>query len=733
MLTSHIESKPAIKSNLSFLHLQAELIRIDILILRAVRAWQQAHQNQETTDIFQGHYISDAEINALSRQPLGTSWWQGVLSSAETHQDILEQTTQRVGRLRQTARQQQEPLRLDYLGDIFGLTSFEVDALLVCLAPALDRRYERFYGYLQDDANRRWPSINLILDLLGQPGPDRLLNLPHFAENAPLRKHRLLMPVREPGIIEPPLLNQAFRPDPTIVAWLLGDYQLPAKLGPSASLIQPLTTETDGVLAGNTLRQLWPGFEQEDGQDAGQPLIFAFYGADEMSQFAAARLLAAKMKRPLLSVDLADVPATGPSWLETLELTLRDAQLTQAIPFCRWDSCLNDGAPPPDLLERLCAYPGWVIVASSEMWQSRKINRQQRLVWLNYPTPSAARRRILWTHFLAQLETAETLDIAGLAGQFALNAGQIQGAVAAVQDIVFQRGTPLQNADLFAAARDYSNPRLAKLAEKIEPRYTWQDLVLPDDQLTMLHELVATVRGRPLVLEEWELGRKLASSAGIAVLFTGPPGTGKTMAAGVLARELGLDLYKIDLSTVVSKYIGETEKNLSQIFREAENSNAILFFDEADALFGKRSEVKDSHDRYANIEISYLLQRMEAYNGVAILATNLRANLDEAFTRRLQFVLDFPFPDETDRERIWQTLFPANVPSQGKLDFALLAQRFKLAGGNVRNIIVNAAYLAAAGGKKITMEHLLHSTRRELQKMGRLIGDKDFEIQKPEE
>jgi SpoVK/Ycf46/Vps4 family AAA+-type ATPase len=228
------------------------------------------------------------------------------------------------------------------------------------------------------------------------------------------------------------------------------------------------------------------------------------------------------------------------------------------------------------------------------------------------------------------------------------------------------------------------------------------------------------------VLEEWGVGRKLASSRGVSILFAGPPGTGKTMSAQIIGAELGLDLYKIDLSTIISKYIGETEKNLEHIFTEAESSNAILFFDEADALFGKRSEVRDSHDRYANVEISYLLQRMEAYDGVTILATNLRSNLDEAFTRRLQFAVDFPFPEEADRLRIWQALFPPEVPCAPQLDLPFLAQRFKLAGGNIRNIIVSAAYLASANGGVVTMEHLLHGTRRELQKMGRLVTEENM-------
>jgi SpoVK/Ycf46/Vps4 family AAA+-type ATPase len=277
--------------------------------------------------------------------------------------------------------------------------------------------------------------------------------------------------------------------------------------------------------------------------------------------------------------------------------------------------------------------------------------------------------------------------------------------------------------DLFAAARLLSTPKLEALAQCVTPRYDWEDIVLPADQIVLLREIVGTVRSRPLVLDTWGVGRKLASSRGLTILFAGPPGTGKTMAAEVIAGELGMDLYKIDLSSLVSKYVGETEKHLAQVFAEAENSNAILFFDEADALFGKRSEVRDSHDRYANIEISYLLQRMESYDGVSILATNLRANLDEAFTRRLQFVVDFPFPDEAYRLRIWQALFPPAVPHNPDLDFVQLSQRYKIAGGNIRNILVNAAYLAAADGGIVGMEHILHGARRELQKIGKMLDE----------
>ena len=386
---------------------------------------------------------------------------------------------------------------------------------------------------------------------------------------------------------------------------------------------------------------------------------------------------------------------------------------------------MNEGAPPQNLLAELLEFPGNVIVAGRAAWHPGGVARARAVRVIEFPLPAFSQRHALWTHFLGR---AAPGDLTPLVSQFRLASGQIRDAVATAQDCAAQRGEPVREQDLFAAARVHSNLQLAGLARKITPRYDWRDLILPADQLDLLRELVATVRTRAVVLDEWQVGAKLVSSAGITALFAGPPGTGKTMAAEIIARELQFDLYKIDLSTIVSKYIGETEKNLERIFREAETSNAILFFDEADALFGKRSEVRDAHDRYANIEISYLLQRMEAYTGVTILATNLRANLDEAFTRRLQFAVDFPFPDEAERLRIWRALFPPAVPCDANLDLGLLAQRFKLAGGSIRNIIVSAAYLAAADGRQVTMRHLLHGTRRELQKMGRLLSDQDWSV-----
>ncbi len=700
---------------LNFQYLEAALARVDLWLRRAVRRWRRAEP--AGGDALRGLYVSDAEAEALLAQSAG--WQQTMLPPDEqdAFDAALEAAEVRAQTLVDAAWELGATLRLEQLALAFDLDAFDLDVLLLTLAPALDLRYERLYGYLHDDITRKQLTPNLALELLCDPGAARLARLEHFAETAPLFKHRLLRRGADAGDASATLLTVSLLLDPAVLAWLLGRYHLPAELADCATFGVPEPDALDALLLAGRFPEIAAG----DGAE----LFAVFYGPDALAQQAAARALAARCERPLLTLDLAALAAREQPLFPAARLALRDARLTgAALCLTGWDVCLGvEGrdSPPPELLAELTAHPGPVIAAGATLWRSTDVARQRRLLWLEFPRPDHALRQALWAHFLADAPRAAGVAVAALAGPCALTTAQRRAAAALALDHA-PRGQALTDADLFAAARALSNPRLAALARKIAPRYSWDDIILPEDQRAQLREIVAAVRERPTVLDDWSVGRKLASSRGVTMLFAGEPGTGKTMAAEVIAAELGLELYKIDLSTVVSKYIGETEKNLERIFHEAEQSNAILFFDEADALFGKRSEVKDAHDRYANLEIAYLLQRMEAYDGVTILATNLRTNLDEAFVRRLHFIVEFPFPEEDDRLRIWQTLFPADVPASADIDLAQLARQYRLAGGNIRNILVSAAYLAAANGRQLTMRHLLHASRRELQKLGRLVG-----------
>jgi hypothetical protein len=343
---------------------------------------------------------------------------------------------------------------------------------------------------------------------------------------------------------------------------------------------------------------------------------------------------------------------------------------------------------------------------------------------LDVPLPNRDERAAMWRSALNG--EAGAGSEAMLTAQFRLTPEQVHRAAAAARRQATAEDRQVEAAHLEAGARSQNAAGLERLARRIEPRVGWEHLVLPEATLAQLGELTSRARHRDRVLDAWGMGATSSKGRGITGLFAGESGTGKTMSAEVVARDLGLDLYVIDLSTVVDKYIGETEKNLDRIFSEADRVNGVLLFDEADAIFGKRSEVKDSHDRYANVEVAYLLQRMELFDGLAILTTNLRANVDEAFTRRLDAIIDFPVPEEEDRYRLWDRNLRPELPHTDDIDLDFLARSFKLSGGNIRNIVVAAAYLAAAEDRPVAMADLIRGTEREYRKLGRLCLKAEF-------
>jgi hypothetical protein len=435
----------------------------------------------------------------------------------------------------------------------------------------------------------------------------------------------------------------------------------------------------------------------------------------------------------LLVVDVAGLLHGDVPWTTALRLLCRESLLQQAaLYFGKVDVLCGEDVQTRQcravLMAELASLSGLIFLAGQSAWEPMAAWHQKVCIQVEIPPPTYALRQQLWAAALHG-HAAEGCDPAMLAGRFRLSPRQVQNAVVTARNLARWRAPErvvLTPPDLERACRAHSGQQLAALAQKVQTHATWHDLVLPPEQTAQLREIISAVQHRDRVYTEWGFEHKLALGKGINVLFAGASGTGKTMAAGLIAGELGLDLYKINLATVVSKYIGETEKNLSSIFQAAQDANAILFFDEADALFGKRSEVQDAHDRYANLEIAYLLQSMEEYEGVVILATNLRKNMDEAFVRRMYATVEFPVPDEAHRQRLWEGMFPPAAPLSPEIDIEFLTRQFKLTGGNIKNIALHAAFQAAAEGQAIAMPHLVRAIKREFQKTGRLCNQADF-------
>jgi AAA+ superfamily predicted ATPase len=690
---------------------------LDRRLQLAVAAARKAHESNTGSDPYRGLYITQPEAEALVAREPGIP---ALVAKGESAALFESETSG-------------ADSRLDWLMQRFGLCSFEIDAIVLALAPELDLRYERLYAFLQDDVTRKRPSIDLALNLFCSTPEERIERRRHFSSQAPLLRHGIVRLFADPNQLQPPLLAHNLKLDAQIAAFLLRERSLDARLAGFCRLIEPTLSLADLPLGEEVKRGLRHLAAQTS--ESSGPRKLYFRGPRGAGKRRAAEALAAEAGASLLSADLARAISGNGDFADILRLVFREAWLQGAVLYLdNLDALRADGhgAQYELLLDALADDGGTTILGGVEPWVPSR--GRLGVTTVPFATLDFAERRQCWlTNLEAVRAPIDTYDLDTLAGRFRLTAGQIAEAVAtAANESGWRSATdsahpslaakPLGR-DLFAAARLQTRHDLAPLAHRMEPVYSWPDIVLPPDELTQLREICQRVAHRHRVLDEWGFDRKLSQGKGVNALFAGPSGTGKTMAAEIIARELELDLYKIDLSGVVSKYIGETEKNLHRIFRAAEHANAILFFDEADALFGKRSEVRDSHDRYANIEISYLLQQMEAYDGLSILATNLRKNLDDAFVRRLAFAVPFPFPDEASRLRIWQQIWPREIPLAADVDMEALARQFKLSGGNIKNIALAAAFLAAEDGGAVTMAHLMHATRREHQKMGKLLSE----------
>jgi hypothetical protein len=580
-----------------------------------------------------------------------------------------------------------------------GLDALDTAVLGLCAAPELDPRYGRLFAYLHDDVTRRLASPRLVANLLAGDGVAAADVLACFGSTAPLRRRGAIRLIEGDGTT--PLGDRAAKVADPLAAFLLG---LGAPLDPlSGGRLRRFALPEDSPGRDETLAEIRALLAAP----TNLALVIAGPDADTLVSHAAGR--------PLLMCDVRELHKPD---------VLADAALCCALEGRLLVADGLDRLEPNErthLLRVLDEQEDRMVLLAPTRAGALTLGDRTVLL-VEVPMPDLTEREAEWS------ERTGAPDTSDVSAKFRLSLAQIAEAAEVATITARTRGAEIpEHADLDLGARHASSSRLGELAARLTPRYRWSDLVLPHRQRETLGSISAYLRHRDRVLTEWGYEKTVARTQGLKVLFAGESGTGKTMAAEVLAAELGLELFRVDLATIVSKYIGETEKNLDRIFDAAVGSNAILFFDEADALFGKRSEVSDAHDRYANIEVAYLLQKMEGYPGAVILATNFRQNIDDAFVRRLDFVIDFPFPEPEDRKLIWRLLLPDEAPLDDDVDLEFLATQFKLSGGAIRNCSLGAAFQAADEGTSITMRHLVRAVAQEFGKQGRLTLETDFE------
>ncbi|MGI0494869.1 ATP-binding protein [Alkalinema pantanalense CENA528] len=610
------------------------------------------------------------------------------------------------------AQSSSHPPALVVLSRIFDLTEFEQDLLMLCVGCEMSAEIAQLCAKVQGNPQLTYPTLSLALAAFSEPHWSALTPV------RPLRRWRLIEVAKGDSLTQSRLTV-----DERILHYLQGVSYFDDRLrGLVESCWQPADLPPSQQRLVENIVEVW--------SQPGMSPVIQLCGNGMEAQTAIATMACATLGVQLGYLRAADFPTIMAEREALVTLWEREALLSQSALLVDYDSATPDRLPQLQrFVEQL---RGMVIVAGREPL----VLNQRSTIRLDLPKLTSIEQHQIWQQVLGTKATHWRHSIDRLVAQFNLSSINIQTILNETQ-IKYKKnnlqtvGIPpsdLKSEELFNTLWDtcrvQARTRLDDLAQRIPTIAGWDDLVLPELQRQTLREIVAQVRQRTQVYETWGFAVRGANGLGISALFAGTSGTGKTMAAEVLAYELRLDLYRIDLSQVVSKYIGETEKNLRRVFEAAETGGAILLFDEADALFGKRSEVKDSHDRYANIEVSYLLQRMEAYRGLAILTTNLRSAIDTAFLRRIRFVVQFPFPDWAQRREIWQRIFPAKLPTE-QLNFDKLAQ-LNIAGGNIRNIALNAAFLAADAGDSVCMEHLLQATRSEYIKLEKTLTETEI-------
>ena len=680
-----------------------ELLRLDALIHREVLRLRVRYEL--SLDEFRGLYVSDEQIDALVR-------------ATGTPPATAMEVEERISRANAALDHAQSGAVMSpwvHLRQRLDLGRPALDMLLLCFAPELDPKYETLFAYLNNDVTRKWPTPDLVARLFGGDAEQNAELRGLVQPDAPLMRLGVIEAV--PSARDLPRNQRGLRVAPVVADWLLGLPYCDEVLQP---LVRLLAIQDSPALHGEPAGELDRCAERAA---SGEPVNFVCIASSVEEAFAEAHRVFAFAGRNSLACDLAALRLGTPETLVSIEraAVLLDLGVVLAPVEAL---CDPDGRPHDNALAlaRRLARRGlqmaWIAGTEARWRDVFAGNEFVPYHVLKVPELGCAERAGVWRGVLGG--DGHHFDVSLLADRFVFGSAGIERVVRHAVSRAGLEGCRLSEQLLIESARAVSSEALGGLTRRVNTPYDWSRLVLPQPVKQRLHDVVSAIESRPKVLDEWGFAEKIGQSRGVKVMFAGASGTGKTMAAAIIARTLSLDLHRIELAAVISKYIGETEKNLDRAFETARRTNSVLFIDEADALLGKRSEVKDAHDRYANVETAYLLQKMEDSDGVVILATNLPANLDEAFSRRMHFVIDFPMPDAASRERLWRGMLPARAPIAADVDIPFLARQFVFAGGDIRNVVLDAAYLAAQESGEIGMRHFLAAVARQFAKRGKL-------------
>ncbi|MFD2673183.1 AAA family ATPase [Marinicrinis sediminis] len=705
-----------------------QLQRIDLYIQKQLDLFQ-ARQQDPAMDQWKGLIITEEEVQQL----MASGNQNAFIHPLDEPIQELEQAMEK----RLLASEHQH-IQLPVLSLLRRMEADDVQeaALWISLAMEVDRKYEKLYAYLQDDVTCKYPTIGLVVQLMGGfVSASRLRQL--FDPHHPFVEMMFAIG-KEWSDASVPFLARPLRMDERMI-----DYCLSGEV--------PVSLERNGISV-----EFYEQINQPDTMDDVQQQIhhmaLAAYkdetfprqlyleGEAGSGKRERVRQFCSQLGKTCVHVNLPRLVQTLLKSEESVEeiwsLCFREARLHSAVLCIERLELLFEDQPyrkqlREELLFRLKQEKTFVFLLSTESWKSTYALDPPQWLQIKLRLPNETERLEIWESAIIPYRLSSTLSIGTMASQFKLYPGQIRAALKkAEQSMTWQypgeEQLEISSSMLVEACYAQVSHRLNEKAVRLHPNYTWEDLILPDHQKDQIYQATIHMKYRHIVYGQWGFGDKLSYGKGISILCAGPPGTGKTMSAEVIANELDLQIYKIDVSQMMSKYIGETEKNIHTIFEEAKRSQAILFFDEADTLFGKRTDVKDSHDRYANVETAYLLQKMEEYEGITILSTNLLQNIDEAFMRRIQYVVKFPFPDAAYRAQIWESMLRGKAPLHEDIDVDLLGEKFEIAGGNIKNIVLGAAFLAAATSSAISMKHLVQSARNELTKTGKIFSFDDF-------